>query len=43
MVALNDLETASLVTSMVTVYCGIFFISDMSLLNLDENKDNEAL
>jgi hypothetical protein len=28
-VALNDLETLSLVTSTITVYCGIFFISNM--------------
>ena len=27
-VALNDLETISLLASMITVYCGIFFISD---------------
>jgi hypothetical protein len=27
-VVLNDLETMSLVTSMVTVYCGIFYISN---------------
>jgi len=26
---LNNLETMSLVTSMITVYCGLFFISDM--------------
>jgi len=26
--ALNDLETLSLVSSMVTIYCGIFFMSD---------------
>jgi len=28
-VALNDLETLSLSTSMITIYCGIFFLSDM--------------
>ena len=27
-VALNDLETLSLVASMITVYCGIFFMQD---------------
>lgn len=27
-VALNDLESMSLVASMVTVYCGIFFMQD---------------
>ena len=26
---LNDLETLSLVTSMVTIYCGLFFLSNM--------------
>ena len=29
-VALNDLETASLVSSMITIYCGLFYISDSS-------------
>ena len=28
--ALNDLETISLVTSMITIYCGIFYLSDIS-------------
>lgn len=27
---LNNLETLSLITSMVTIYCGIFYISDVS-------------
>mmetsp|Transcript_34091 Transcript_34091/g.33280 ORF Transcript_34091/g.33280 Transcript_34091/m.33280 type:complete len:194 (+) Transcript_34091:818-1399(+) len=27
--ALNDLETYSLAASMITIYCGLFFISDM--------------
>ena len=27
-VALNDLESMSLVASMITVYCGIFFMQD---------------
>lgn len=26
---LNDLETLSLITSMITIYCGLFFISDI--------------
>ena len=26
--SLNDLDTISLVTSMTTVYCGIFFLAD---------------
>ena len=29
-IALNDLETISLATSMITIYCGIFFLSDVS-------------
>jgi hypothetical protein len=29
-VALNDLEVYSLIASMVTIYCGIFFISDVA-------------
>jgi hypothetical protein len=27
-IALNDLETYSLASSMITIYCGIFYISD---------------
>jgi hypothetical protein len=27
-IALNDLEVYSLVASMITIYCGVFFISD---------------
>jgi len=27
--ALNDLETYSLAASMITIYCGLYFISDM--------------
>jgi hypothetical protein len=27
--ALNDLETFSLITSAISIYCGIFFISDV--------------
>ena len=27
--ALNDLETFSLITSAVSIYCGIFFITDI--------------
>jgi hypothetical protein len=26
--ALNDLETLSLSTSMITIYCGLFYVSD---------------
>jgi len=28
-IALNDLETMSLITSAISIYCGIFFISDI--------------
>jgi hypothetical protein len=35
LVALNDLETASLVTSMITIYCGIFYISDSGNIKND--------
>jgi hypothetical protein len=28
-IALNDLETLSLLTSAISIYCGIFFISDI--------------
>ena len=36
-VALNDLETTSLITSMITIYCGIFYISDMSGFDFKAN------
>ena len=41
-VALNDLETISLVASMGTVYCGIFFLSDMPEIyeSTDPNTQN---
>jgi len=29
---LNDLETISIITQIVTIYCGIFFISDVSTI-----------
>lgn len=32
--ALNDLETFSLITSAVSIYCGIFFISDIPAKDL---------
>lgn len=36
---LNDLETLSLITSMVTIYCGLFFISDISESAVKNNID----
>ncbi|CDW82066.1 UNKNOWN [Stylonychia lemnae] len=44
-IALNDLETVSLVTSMVTIYCGLFFISNtkQSQIDLDPELSNKAL
>jgi hypothetical protein len=38
-IALNDLETLSLVTSMVTVYCGLFFITDKPEEWIKDNPD----
>ena len=29
LVVLNEMETLSLTTSMITVYCGLFFLSDI--------------
>ena len=39
--ALNDIEALSLATQIVTIYCGIFFISAKDPLssNFDKNKD----
>lgn len=36
--ALNYLETISLITSTITIYCGLFYISDAS--NLDTNTES---
>lgn len=33
-IALNDLETMSLITSAISIYCGIFFISDVAAEDL---------
>ena len=38
-VALNDLETTSLITSMITIYCGIYFISDLSGFDFEKNVE----
>ena len=37
--SLNDLDTMSLVTSMITVYCGIFFLTDKPEEWIKENPD----
>ena len=29
LVVLNEMESISLITSMITIYCGLFYISDM--------------
>ncbi len=39
---LNDLETMSLGTSMVTIYCGFFFLSDIPEAFIKENPDVKA-
>mmetsp|Transcript_34088 Transcript_34088/g.33275 ORF Transcript_34088/g.33275 Transcript_34088/m.33275 type:complete len:116 (+) Transcript_34088:1-348(+) len=33
--ALNDLETYSLAASMLTIYCGLFYISDTKSMNFN--------
>jgi hypothetical protein len=38
-IALNDLETLSLVTSMASIYCGLFFISEMPADYVKVNPD----
>lgn len=42
LVALNDLETVSLITSMIIIYCGIFFISDMSGVTVTSDNNNTS-
>eukprot|EP00347_Sterkiella_histriomuscorum_P017868 403347667 len=37
--ALNDLETLSLITSMITIYCGIFFVINKPQSWIDQNPD----
>lgn len=39
--ALNDIENLSLMTQLITIFCGIFFISarDPSSTTFDKNKD----
>jgi hypothetical protein len=38
-IALNDLETMSLITSMITVYCGLFFIANKPKEWIEQNPD----
>ena len=37
---MNDLETVSVVTSMISIYCGIFFIADKPLDWIKNNPNN---
>ena len=38
---LNDMENLSLVTSMITIYCGIFYLSDSSSSEMDQSCVNQ--
>mmetsp|Transcript_34101 Transcript_34101/g.33290 ORF Transcript_34101/g.33290 Transcript_34101/m.33290 type:complete len:113 (+) Transcript_34101:242-580(+) len=42
-VPLNDLETYSLASSMVTIYCGLFFISDTASFSIAFGKSELIL
>ena len=37
--SLNDLEIISVVTSMISIYCGMFFITDLPEKWVKENPD----
>ncbi|CDW85156.1 UNKNOWN [Stylonychia lemnae] len=37
---LNDLESLSLITSMITIYCGLFFILNKPLQWIEQNPDD---
>ena len=39
---LNDLETMSLGTSMITIYCGFYFLSDIPESFIKDNPDVKA-
>mmetsp|Transcript_30031 Transcript_30031/g.29279 ORF Transcript_30031/g.29279 Transcript_30031/m.29279 type:complete len:90 (-) Transcript_30031:1577-1846(-) len=42
--ALNELETYSLASSMITIYCGIFFISDTrETIDVNDNETHLTL
>lgn len=36
-VTLNQLETLSIITSLMTVFCGIFFIIDIEVTDIETN------
>lgn len=38
--SLNDLETLSIATSMMTIYCGLYFITEMPVSYLKANPDS---
>eukprot|EP00347_Sterkiella_histriomuscorum_P008702 403344080 len=42
---LNDLETLSLISSLITIYCGLFFLSNtkQSLIDVDPDLKSKAL
>jgi hypothetical protein len=39
--ALNDIEDLSLMTSVLTIYCGLFFISSKDKTSSDFNPDSD--
>jgi len=39
---LNDLETMSLGTSMITIYCGFYFLADLPIEFIRANPDITA-
>jgi hypothetical protein len=39
--ALNDIEDLSLMTSVITIYCGLFFISSKDITSSDFNPDSD--
>ena len=44
-IELNDLETLSLISSLITIYCGLFFLSNtkQSLIDTDPDLKSKAL
>ena len=42
-VALNDIETMSIITSMISMYCGIFYLSDMPGIYESDDPTIKAL
>ena len=41
-IVLNQLETMSLLTSMISIFCGIFFIVSIQTVNGEENTSNNS-